>query len=357
MPMTPNVSDGATGVQIDKQLKVAADHGTLASVSVSGTAVDHGKNTTVTVDGQLNKHKTAWSASEPLEPSGDYRIKMVGKNKHGKKTTYTTSFSTQQLGLDDQIYPSLKSTPHGTVGVGTPVIVKFDLPVQNKARFQRHLHVTSSPKQQGSWSWINDKEVHYRPKTWWKPGTTVNVTANLNSVPAGNGKYGQKSTSTSFTVGKKVHTKVNLKTDVAKVYVNDKLAKTIQISAGKPGHDTRSGTTLIMEKHTDYRMTSEMIGLPSTGPKSYDLIAKYAMRITTSGEFLHSAPWNTGYFGKANKSHGCTGMSIKDSKWLYKHATIGSPVTITGSDRKLKQGNGWTDWNISYASFKSGSAL
>jgi hypothetical protein len=44
--------------------------------------------------------------------------------------------------------------------------------------------------------------VRYRPKKYWKPGTKVTVTANLNSVNAGNGVYGQNSTKTNFTVGR-----------------------------------------------------------------------------------------------------------------------------------------------------------
>jgi hypothetical protein len=30
---------------------------------------------------------------------------------------------------------------------------------------------------------------------------------------------------------------------------------------------------------------------------------------------------------------------------------------VTGTDRGLEEGNGWTDWNVSYADYKSGSAL
>lgn len=358
LKLTPNVSDDATDVHVDKQLAVSANHhGKLSSVSVAGTATDHGKRKKVSVHGDLNKSKSAWKASDVLTPSGKYQIHMVGKTKSGKKTKHTTSFSTQRLSSANQIHPNLQSTRSGRVGVGAPVILKFDKPVHDKARFQRRLHVSNSSKQEGTWSWVNDREVHYRPKTWWKSGTKVKVRADLKSVNAGNGKYGQESISTNFTVGKKVHTKVNLNTDTAKVYVDGKRRKKIPISAGKPGDATRSGTTLIMEKHTNYRMTSESVGKPSSGPDSYDLRVAYALRITNSGEFLHSAPWNSGYFGKTNQSHGCTGMSVADAKWIYKHVPIGSPVTTTGSDRKLEKGNGWTDWNQSYASFKKGSAL
>jgi hypothetical protein len=32
-------------------------------------------------------------------------------------------------------------------------------------------------------------------------------------------------------------------------------------------------------------------------------------------------------------------------------------VKVTGTDRTIEYDNGWTDWNVSYAEFKKGSAL
>lgn len=355
--LTSNIKDEATDVKIDKVLKLSASNGTLSKVRVTGSVLDHGETKKVSVDGALTDGKTGWTASELLEPSGEYTVKSTGTSTAGKKETDTTTFSTKEVSLDNQIFPSFAGTMSGTVGVATPVVLQFDLPVKNKATFQKHLHVSSTSDQKGSWHWYNDKEVHWRPAEYWEPGTKVTATADLNSVPAGNGLYGQKSISTSFTVGDAVITKVNLKSHIAKVYVNGKKARTIPISAGKPGDDTRSGTSVMTQKLTDYTMTSEMIGLPKTGPESYALTAAYAMRITTSGEFLHSAPWNAGYFGKQNASHGCIGMSVEDSGWLFKHAKSGSPVVVTGSKRSLDPLNGLTDWNVDFDTYAKGSAL
>jgi lipoprotein-anchoring transpeptidase ErfK/SrfK len=355
--VTSNISDDATDVKINKLLKLNAFGGKLAKVKVTGTTIDHGASKKVSVAGELNADKTSWTASERLEPNAEYTVKTVGDSTSGKTKTHKTNFSTMALSLDDQIFPSFAGTMTGTVGVATPIVLQFDLPVKNRAAFEKHLHVTSTSGQKGSWHWYNDKEVHWRPAEYWKTGTKVTATADLNSLPAGNGLYGQKNASVHFTVGDSVITKVNLKTHLAKVYVNGKKARTIPISAGKPGDDTRSGTSVITQKLTDYTMTSEMIGLPKTGPESYSLTAAYAMRITTSGEFLHSAPWNAGYFGKVNASHGCVGMTVADSAWLFKHAKSGSPVTITGSKRSLDPLNGLTDWNVDFHTYAKGSAL
>ena len=203
--------------------------------------------------------------------------------------------------------------------------------------------------------WYGDRVVHFRPKTYWKPGTKVKVKANLNGVSAGRGVYGQNSTSTSFTVGRSVITKVNLASHQAKVYISGKLVRSIPISAGKAGWRTRSGTKLIMEKLYAHRMTNQMIGAKET----YDFNVHYAMRVTNSGEFLHAAPWKEGkgQFGVVNTSHGCVGMSTANARWLYGKVKIGDVVVTTGSNRGLEQGNGLSDWNISYSQYKKGSAL
>ena len=105
--------------------------------------------------------------------------------------------------------------------MGMPVILTFDLPVEDRAAFEKKLRVQSTPAQEGTWSWLSDTEVRYRPKNWWKPGTRVKVSADINGVAAGNGIYGQSAVATDFTVSKRtLVTRINLKTHQAKVYIN-----------------------------------------------------------------------------------------------------------------------------------------
>jgi lipoprotein-anchoring transpeptidase ErfK/SrfK len=77
------------------------------------------------------------------------------------------------------------------------------------------------------------------------------------------------------------------------------------------------------------------------------------MRLTYSGEFLHAAPWSTGSQGQANVSHGCTGMSTANAKWLFDHSKVGDVVVYKHSSRKLEWGNGYTAWDISYSQWKN----
>ena len=148
--------------------------------------------------------------------------------------TTTQQFTTHKLTLSEQTWPTLYPLPDSKVGIGMPVVLTFDVPVKNKKEFQKNLQVSSSPAQTGTWRWFSDTQVRFRPAKYWKPGTKVTVRANLNGVKAGGGVYGQKSAATSFAVGRSLVTKVNLASDVAKVYRNGKLVRTIYVSGGKP---------------------------------------------------------------------------------------------------------------------------
>jgi lipoprotein-anchoring transpeptidase ErfK/SrfK len=349
-----NVKNGASNVKINTLVTVKTDWGTLTKVKLSYTNTDRqGRKQQGTVGGKISKDRTSWTASDRLEPGAAYKLISLGRNWVNQPKTNTSTFRTQKLTLDEQTYPTIYPLKGSHVGIGMPVVLTFDVPVKNKREFEKNLHVKSSPAQVGTWHWYSSREVRYRPKNFWKPGTKVSVTADINGLYAGNGIYGQNSARTNFTVGRSQITKINLSSHVARVYRNGKLARTIFVSGGKPGWQTRSGTKLIMDKLYVTRMTNTMIG----AREEYNLRVKYAMRITSSGEFLHAAPWNAGYFGRSNASHGCVGMSTANAAWLFSRTLIGDPVITTGSSRGMEHGNGYSDWNISYAKYKKGSAL
>lgn len=356
--LQPSITDGTSDVPVDTRLKVTAQNGTVQKVSLAHKGKDReGNAQTFTVQGTISKDGTSWRASGLLDPDATYTLAMTGTNAAGAETTTKTKFSTQALTLDEQIFPSLYPLDGMTLGIGAPVILTFDLPVKDRAAFEKNLKVTSEPAQPGGWHWYSDTEVHYRPRTYWKKGTKVTVRANLNGVNAGGGKYGQESASTSFTIGRAVVTKIDIKKMQARVWIDSKLARTIPVSSGKPGFTTRSGTKVISQMLRHTKMRSETVGINEGDPEYYDMDVEYAMRITNSGEFLHAAPWNAGLFGVQNGSHGCVGMSTSDARWLFGNVRVGDPVEMTGSDRGLEKGNGWTDWDMSWKQFKKGSAL
>lgn len=57
-----------------------------------------------------------------------------------------------------------------------PVIVAFDVAVTVRAMIEGHITVEAEPAQPGSWHWIFGYEVHWRPQTYWMPGTDVTGT-------------------------------------------------------------------------------------------------------------------------------------------------------------------------------------
>jgi lipoprotein-anchoring transpeptidase ErfK/SrfK len=244
------------------------------------------------------------------------------------------------------------------VGIGMPVIVRFDRPVTDKAAIEKHLSVTSTSHQTGAWHWISDNEVHWRPVHYWKAGSRVTVNADINSVPAGNGIYGELDRQVQFTVGDAHIYKVDAKTDEMRVYSNGRLLRTVPVTTGKPGFVTRSGTKIIIEKDRHKRMNSETIGIDPNGPNGYNIgDVEFAMRLTYTGEFLHAAPWSVADQGHDNVSHGCTGMSTSNAGWLYHMSLRGDVVVTTGTTRHMTLTNGYGDWNESFAQYQQGSAL
>jgi lipoprotein-anchoring transpeptidase ErfK/SrfK len=338
-------------VKVDKVVELTAQNGTFEEVMVRA-----GKKKTLA--GTLSADKTTWTATGRLEPDTRYRVKAVAVDSEGLKAVERSSFRSQELSLDEQTYPSFSPISGDTVGVGMPVVVRFDVPVSKKAAIEKHLTVTNTSDQRGAWHWMSDYEVHWRPKHYWKPGTKVTVKADINSVAAGKGVYGQLSRTSSFKIGDSVVSKVNAQTHQMQTFINGKLARTIPITTGKPGFTTRSGVKVIVEKFLSKRMNSETVGIAAGSAEAYDIDnVQYAMRVTYSGEFLHAAPWSVGSQGYANVSHGCTGMSTANAAWIYSVSKPGDVVEYTGTDRPMTLDNGYGDWNASFKEYKQGSAL
>ena len=346
-----NISDGARNVKVSRFVKVNVTDGVLRQVTVRS----HKQR----LHGKLAADGSHWRALERLQPGRRYVVRGVAVDAKGLVKRYRSSFRTANLVLDQQTYPSFAPLDGSVVGIGMPVIIRFDVAVTNKAAIERHLKVLTEPHQAGAFHWISDNEVHWRPRHFWKPGTKVTVEANIDSVPAGNGIYGQLDRTSHFTIGRGQILKVNIATHQLRVFRGGTLIRTLPVTTGAPPkYTTRSGIKVIVEKLTHTRMNSETIGIDPNSADGYDLNdVKWAMRLTYSGEFLHAAPWSVAYQGNTNVSHGCTGMSTSNAKWLFDNSLVGDPVIYTGSDHWMTLDNGYGDWNASFKDYKQGSAL
>lgn len=348
--LTPNVVNGAPDVKVSTFVRVLAEDGTVSSARL-GSA-----DGATEIAGTISKN--GWRADSRLEPGTAYALSVTGTGEDGEEATFTWSFSTQPLTLDQQTYPSVAPLQGETVGVGMPVIVTFDLPVQNRELYEKYMKVTTDNGVTGSWTWFNDKEARFRPEQYWPAGTKVDVRLSLNSLPAGGGIYGQQDQDISFEVGQKVVTTVDVAKQRLTYAVDDQPVRTIPVTTGNNENQTRQGVKVIMEKFSSVDMDAATTGVDPGDPAYYNIKdVRWAMRVTSSGEFLHAAPWSVGSQGSANVSHGCTGMSTSDAKWLYDRSRRGDVVEFVNSPRQLEDRNGWTDWNVPWATWTAGSAL
>ena len=348
--LTTNVPRGSDAQPVSTVVTIRATHARLVSVTLV-SAADR-------VDGATRAGRTKWVASDRLEPGQAYTLQGIAEGADGALVRLTSRFRTEDLTLDQQTYASVAPLAGETVGVGMPVIVSFDLPVTDRAEVERHMTVTSTPRQRGSWHWFSDHRARWRPAKHWRPGTHVSVDLDINGVAAGGGIYGQEDRSVDFEVGDAHVYRVDARTHQMKVFSNGELLRTLPVTLGKAGFTTRSGTKVIMAKHASKRMNSETIGIPAGTSEAYDLDnVQWAMRLTHTGEFIHAAPWSTASQGRANVSHGCTGLSTQDAAWLYDMSRRGDVVVYTGTDRPMTLENGYGDWNADFQSYRTGSAL
>ena len=192
-----------------------------------------------------------------------------------------------QLNVALSNIPSQRITLH----MGRPVSRDDMVDMLKQVAESNGLKVTTSrPLGAASWSWTSDRTIQFRPRTFWPAHLGVKVTANLSRVHAGPGLWGMQNTEGAFRIGRSFVMRVSNAKHRMTVTKDGVLLRTLGVSLGKPGFPTRSGTKVIMEKYVSHRMNSITVGI--TGPEAYDLDVPYAMRITSSGEFLHGAPWN-----------------------------------------------------------------
>ena len=165
----------------------------------------------------------------------------------------------------------------------------------------------------------------------------------------------------SFKVGDSHVVKVNLKTDLARFYINGSLARKIPVSGGMGGYDsfgndfyTTSGVHLTMGSYDSVWMTSPNI--QPGQPGYYHEIVYDDVQISDSGEYMHQSPGGLWCLGVENCSHGCVRMTADGAAWWRHPAYRGDPVTITGPPRPLAWDNGWGYWQESWSAWLKGSS-
>lgn len=125
------------------------------------------------------------------------------------------------------------------------------------------------------------------------------------------------------------------------VRVNGRSVRRMPISMGKGTqlkYTTTSGIHLTMEKNHHVVMDSASVGCPPGCPDHYRHDVYYAVRISDSGEYEHSAPWSVGDQGSRNVSHGCINLGPRDARWFFRHTQPGDVVQVTGTHAAPRPG-------------------
>jgi Uncharacterized protein conserved in bacteria len=360
--------EGEVDVSPGKPVTVQAFDGTLETVSLSSNIGE--------VPGEFNEDRSMWRSLQDLEFGKRYTLAVSGLGADGNPVEKTRTFTT--VNVQPGFYWNVYLVPHryfggeldgGTFGVGQPIVAEFDDSVDRRVA-EATLTVTTNPPVEGAWHWMSDTEAHWRPKEYWKPGTTVTVTANILGVPlvspkGGRTLYGQENKTATFTIGQSKIAKIDNHTKQMQVYINGQHVKTFPVSLGREyayqsidgrWHDWRtpSGIMVVTEKENPARMRPD---LPKDDPEWYEQLIPLATRITDSGIYVHAAPWSVADQGVRNVSHGCINVSTENAQWFYDNFGPGDVVEIVNTGINVDVRDGLGDWNLPWDQWLAGSAL
>lgn len=264
---------------------------------------------------------------------------------------------------------------NGTYGVGVLPTIKFDQPVPKAARWAIQdslvVEVTPQMKKPLVWSWLDSQTLGLRPKEFWPQKHTVSIKSTWPTkkrlVRVSPADWTKKrpvppqrmidirmtnEVDLNFNIGREQIFTVDAKTHRGVVTRKGQDVLNVPISLGKSGWETASGVKTLMEFYEVKRLQN------LTGPETWSVDAPYSIRLTWSGEFLHSATWNNA-IGYANTSHGCTNLTLSDARWFYENSLRGDPVITKNTGRGYRgawDGDG-APWNVDWKTWNLQSAV
>jgi lipoprotein-anchoring transpeptidase ErfK/SrfK len=343
---------GARSVRPDLPVRVLALRGRLIKVTVRAGDRD--------VAGQMNRQGTEWTSLWGLTPGTAFVVRATAGNSAGKTVTATSRFRTLRPGNTFSAWLdwTLAANQGRSYGVGLPIILDFSRPVGDKAAVQQALVVKAQDPVPGAWRWITDEQVIYRAEAFWPAHQKVTLTAHLAGVRAAAGVYGTKDLTYRFRIGAAQISTVNVRTHHMTVRIDGKVARSYGISAGVGTalvYTTPSGTALTMDKARMVIMTNPNV--PQGAPGWYREPVPLAVRLTNSGIYVHETPGAEWCLGVVNCSHGCIRQPPADALWFYNINQTADVVHVTGTNRKMTFGDGWTFYQMPWKQWAKGSTI
>ncbi|MGW1803709.1 L,D-transpeptidase [Streptomyces sp. NPDC002078] len=344
--VTISPKSGATGVDTSGALKVSVAKGKLTEVTVKDTKG-------ATVAGSVTGGGASWTPSTHLAASTKYTVHAVAKDSEGREAAEDATFTT--LTPKNTFLGYFTPEDGSTVGVGMPFSVNFTRGITHPQAVEKAIRIRTEPAVDVEGHWFGNDRLDFRPQQYWKEGTKVTVDFDLDGVEGRAGVYGKQHKTIKFTIGRNQVSVVDAKKHTMKVTQDGKVIRTIPVTTGKPGYETWNGQMVISEKLTVTRMNGETVGYGG----EYDIKdVPHAMRLTTSGTFLHGNYWGGDAFGNYNASHGCVGLrdvrggydGSTPAAWMFDHSIIGDVVIVKNAhDRTVDPANGLNGWNMSWA--------
>jgi lipoprotein-anchoring transpeptidase ErfK/SrfK len=334
----------------DAPLRVGVTNGTILSVVATGPDG-------ATMDGSVGP--TGWvSTASSLYPRAEYALHVELVNGDGVRSSYDRTV--HAAAPKHELRPTV-SPQGGTYGIGQPVIVRFNLAVKGaearRAVLQR-LAVTTTPAVEGAWRWYNSYEVHYRGPEYWKPGTTVSVSADLTGLRVpGTDMWGSPhARSGSMTIGDALIATVDVTAHKMTVTRNGKVVRVVNVSTGRVKYPTKGGVHIVLVREKEHLYNSATVGIPTASPDGYYEKLPWSVRISNGGAFVHANPATVKYQGSLNVSHGCVNASVEDAKWFYYNSHLGDIVNVVhAAVGPTRWDAGMADWNYSWETWQQGN--
>ncbi|MBB5153170.1 L,D-transpeptidase [Saccharopolyspora phatthalungensis] len=346
LELTPQ--NGAKDVLPTARISAAAVNGKIVNAVLTNAEGEQ-------VAGAISPDGVGWAATEPLGYGKTYTLAVTAQGASGPEIIQQSTFSTVSPGA--QTFVSMNPLDGQKVGVGQPLAFYFsaDAPAPDKAKAEEAIKIHTEPAVEGAFYWFGSREVHWRPKEFWKPGTKVSIDINVYGKELGNGVWGQEDRKATVTIGDAVVLKADGASHQMRIEKNGKLLRTMPVSLGKPSFPSSNGVHVVTEHHAKKVMDSSTYGLPVEAG-GYRTEVEWAVRISNGGEFLHAAPWSVGDQGRRNVSHGCINMSTADAKWIFNLVRKGDVVQITNSGGpNLRAWDGFGDWQIPWEQWVKGN--
>ncbi|MEV7417938.1 Ig-like domain-containing protein [Streptomyces sp. NPDC089919] len=353
-------ADGAKAVPAEGPLTVSVPEGRLERVVV--TKVEDAQQEPV--PGTIAADGLSWSpdpAAGKLALAAKYTVDAVALDGHDRRQARHTSFTTYVP--EERFIGYFRPEHRSTVGVGMIVSFAFNKAVVNRADVERAITVTADPPVEVTGHWFGGERLDFRPRSYWKPGTEVTVRMSLRDVQGSPGSYGIQDKTIRFTIGRSQVSTVDAAAHTMVVRRDGKVLSTVPVSAGAPKTTTYNGKMVVMELFDVTRMNGQTVGFGG----EYDIPdVPHAMRLTTSGTFLHGNYWaSPETFGSVNTSHGCVGLrddkgggSDTPAGWFFDRTLVGDVIEVVNSeDKTVAPDNGLGGWNLSWADWAAGSSL